>query len=95
MYAVTVTFTLKEGRQEGFLPLMTANARASLHEPACRQFDVCTDPDHPDTVFLYEIYDDLAGFQAHMETPHFQSLGSKIGDMVADKNLVCFAEVVR
>ncbi|OUS37112.1 antibiotic biosynthesis monooxygenase [Rhodobacterales bacterium 56_14_T64] len=95
MYAVTVTFTLNEGRQEDFLPLMIANARASQQEPACRQFDVCTDPDQPDTVFLYELYDDLAGFHAHMETPHFKSLGPKVSDMVADKHLVCFAMVDR
>ena len=93
MYAVTVTFTLNEGRLGDFLPPMMANARASLQEPACRQFDVCTDPERPDTVFLYEVYDDLAGFQAHMETAHFKSVGAKVDGMIADKHLVCFSEV--
>ena len=95
MYAVTVTFTLKEQWQDDFLPLVIANARLSLLEPACRQFDVCCDPEQPGTVFLYELYDDLSGFHAHLETPHFKSFGDKIGDMVADKHIACFSRVVQ
>lgn len=95
MYAVTVTFTLNEGRLEEFLPHMLANARASLQEPACRQFDVCTDPDQPNTVFLYEVYDDLAGFHAHMETPHFKIVGTKVDGMIADKHFACFSNVLK
>lgn len=95
MYAVTVTFKLKEGRLGDFLPFMIENARLSLTEPACRQFDVCTDPEQPGTVFLYELYDDLAGFHAHLETPHFKNFGDKISDMVADKHIACFSEVAQ
>lgn len=93
MYAVTVTFNLKEGRQGDFLPLIIENARLTRLEPACRQFDVCTDPEKPEIVFLYEVYNDLAGFEAHQETPHFKSLGGKVRDMVASKALVCFSKV--
>lgn len=95
MYAVTVTFTLKEGRRDQFLPLMIENARASLQEPACQQFDVCTDPAHPNTVFLYEIYDDPAGFQTHLKMPHFKSFDAQVADMIAAKTVGLFTEVAR
>lgn len=95
MYAVTVSFNLEKGRRGDFLPLMVENARLSLLEPACRQFDVCSDPEQPDTVFLYEIYDDLAGFETHLDTPHFKDFGNKSSEMVASKNLRCFAEVIQ
>lgn len=95
MYAVTVSFNLEKGRREDFLPLMVENARQSLLEPACRQFDVCSDPEQPDTVFLYEIYDDLAGFETHLDTAHFKDFGSKSSEMVTSKILRCFAEVIQ
>jgi len=94
MYAVTVTFTLNPGRASAFLPMMRDNARTSLdREPGCRQFDVCTDPDRPDVVFLYELYDDRAAFDAHLAAPHFQSFDAATQGMVAIKDVVTFAEV--
>lgn len=94
MYAVTVTFTLVPGQEAAFLPLIEENARASREtEPGCRQFDVCTDPARPGEVFLYELYDDLAAFEAHKETAHFRTMGEASRGMVASRELRCFAEV--
>ena len=96
MYAVTVTFTLHQGQAAAFLPLMLDNARASLRkEPGCRQFDVCTDPDAPDTVFLYELYDDRAAFDAHLASPHFRAFDTAVAGMIADKRIVTFREVAQ
>jgi quinol monooxygenase YgiN len=64
-------------------------------EPGCRQFDVCTDPGQPDTVFLYELYDDLAAFEAHQTMPHYKATGPKVEGLVAAKTLVTFARVDR
>ena len=63
MYVITVEFEIDPDRLEAFLPLMRDNAAASVRdEPGCRQFDVCQDPDAPNRIFLYEIYDDHASF---------------------------------
>ena len=95
-YAVTVTFDIKPGRMEEFMEHILFNARSSLRdEPGCRQFDVCTDPSRPDTVFLYELYDDLAAFEAHQTMPHYKATGPKVADLVADKTLLTFAHVDR
>ncbi len=95
MYAVTVTFTLHPGALAEFLPLMTANARTSLQEePGCGQFDICLG-DTPDTVFLYEIYDDRAAFDAHLASAHFKSFDAAVTDMIADKEIRLFGEVIR
>jgi quinol monooxygenase YgiN len=49
----------------------SANATATRErEPGCRQFDVCTSADDG-LVFLYEVYDDRAAFDAHLAAPHF------------------------
>ncbi|WP_299210152.1 putative quinol monooxygenase [uncultured Tateyamaria sp.] len=95
-YAVTVIFDLKPGTQDTFLSHIIRNARRSRYdEPGCQQFDVCTDPSQPDTVFLYELYDDLAAFEAHQQTPHYLETGPKIADMVAKKTLNTFELVHR
>lgn len=94
MYAVTVTFTLHPGTRDAFLPLMRENARTSLdHEPGCRQFDVCTNGD--DVIFLYELYDSAEAFQAHLQSPHFQSFDAAVSDMIADKSVATFTQVLQ
>ena len=96
MFAVTVLFKIREGDLAAFLPLMTENAAASLKsEPACRQFDVCTDPARPDEVFLYEIYDDEAAFKIHLETAHFKSFDAAVADMVQDKTVRTYLQVAQ
>ena len=68
---VLVEIATKPGAQQAFASAIGANARASVNEPGCRRFDVCTDPQASDRVTLYEIYDDEAAFDAHMRTPHY------------------------
>lgn len=93
-YVVTVQFTIKPGQMPAFHNLMLENARASLRdEPGCRQFDVCTDPDRPDQMFLYEVYDDRAAFDAHMATPHFKKMGELSAGMAKDKHIVTYSEI--
>ena len=41
-------------------------------EAGCRRFDVLVSEDEPDVVWLYEVYDDAAAFDAHLETPHLK-----------------------
>lgn len=96
MYAVTVTFTIKPGRMESFMSLMLENAKASKAlEPGCRQFDVCRDPSVPDQVFLYELYDDRAAFDAHMGMDHFKAFDAAAVEMIASKSVQCFEEVTQ
>ena len=83
MYVVTVEFKIDPPQWESFLPLMVENARASREtEPGCRQFDVCAEAAKPATVFLYELYDDRAAFDAHRETPHFRSFSAAAKGMI-------------
>lgn len=94
MFAVVVTLKIKAGQMDQFMPLMLENARASVaDEPECHQFDVCTDANHPSTVFLYEVYSDLAGFNAHLQTPHYKRFDSTVGTMVEGKEVRTFATV--
>ena len=93
MFAVCVTFRIAPGRMDEFLPLMVGNARLSRHEePGCRHFDVCRDGDE---VFLYEVYDDRAAFDAHLASAHFRAFDAAVERMVADKQVRLYEEVIR
>ncbi|MGB7206807.1 MAG: putative quinol monooxygenase [Anderseniella sp.] len=94
MFAVVVTFEIRTGMINEFMPVMLENARASLRdEPDCHQFDVCTDEKQPDSVFLYELYSDLAAFEAHQLTPHFHQFNKAGGPMIEAKEVRTFAQV--
>lgn len=94
MYAVTVSLALVPDQMQDFLPLIRENAKISLSsEPGCRQFDICTDPGTPDLVFLYELYEDRAAFDAHLASTHFESFDSAAQAMIADKTVHCFERV--
>ena len=96
MFAVCVLFEIKPGDMDRFKPLIEANAAASVaNEPGCSRFDVCTDPDRPNHVFLYEIYDNADAFAEHRKTPHFLTFDAAVGDMTAAKTVNTYNTVFK
>ena len=94
MFAVTVTFDIAPGQMPRFLPRMQMNAATSLREEeGCHQFDVCTDPDRPDQLFLYELYTDQAAFKAHLASDHYKAFDAEVADLVIAKDVRLFSEV--
>ena len=88
MYVVTVEFAIDPARWDEFLPLMHDNAaRSRSVEPGCRQFDVCVDPARSDVVFLYELYDDRAAFDAHLASPHFKAFAAATEAMIVKRHV--------
>lgn len=86
-YAVCVTFGLKAVHMDAFVARVAQQAKDSLSEPGCRVFDVWTGGAQSQRVFLYEVYDDRAAFDAHLETPHFHSFDAAVADMVISKDV--------
>lgn len=80
---ILVEFRLKPGTRERFLAAVEPDAKASVgREPGCRRFDVLVPEGEADVVWLYEIYDDAAAFDAHMETPHLKEFQTAIEPIV-------------
>ena len=91
MFAVTVTFIIHPGQLDGFLTLVRANAETSLkQEEGCKQFDVCVDPERPNEIFLYELYDDAAAFDIHLNSAHFKVFDSAVAGMVESKTATTY-----
>jgi autoinducer 2-degrading protein len=87
-YVITVDFEIEPAELGNFLSLVRENAKRSLQdEPGCRRFDVATLRDGSARVFLYEIYDDEAAFQAHLLTAHFKAFATATKAMVKDRKI--------
>ncbi len=86
--AVHVLFTIKSDCINQFHEAVLLQAKNSLEkEPWCVQFDVCTMPQRPDCVMLYETYDDRAAFEKHRETQHLADFNATIADWVVDREV--------
>lgn len=90
-FVILARFRIAPGAMDEFLAQIRRNAAASVaHEPGCRRFDVLTPESGADgEVVLYEIYDGVAAFDAHMRTPHFAAFRA------ATASIVLSAEVER
>lgn len=87
-FVITVDFRLKPGAMAEFRQLVDSNARDSCRdEPGCRRFDVLVPQGEADRVFLYEIYDDRAAFEAHLKTAHFAVFNRASAALVTAKDI--------
>ena len=55
------------------------------NEPGCRRFDVAFSDEDRSKVFLYELYDDRAAFEAHQRTEHFRQFDAATPAWVISK----------
>ena len=86
MLVLVVEFRIKAAHVDAFDAAIRCNAQSSMDdEPGCRQFDVCRDPDDAALFFLYELYDDEAAIQAHLQSPHFLQMNAATAPWVDTK----------
>ena len=90
MQALVVEFRIAAGQIDAFAQAIAENARLSLDEPGCRQFDVCRDPADPALFFLYELYDDQAAIEAHLQAAHFLRMNALTANWVLGKTVKRF-----
>jgi quinol monooxygenase YgiN len=64
-YVVVATWRAREGEADAIAGILRRVVPIFRAEPACRQFVAHRSVDDPRTFFLYEQYDDEAGFDAH------------------------------
>ena len=88
MLVVCVYFEIKPVCIDAFFEVMRKNAVASLkNEIGCHQFDINQDPLSPNSLFLYELYDDDAAFELHKQTDHYLEFNEAIAPMIIGKTL--------
>lgn len=71
-YVVAATWRAREGEEDAIAHLLETMVPLFQAEPACRIFQAHRSTEDPREFFLYEQYDDEAGFQAHLATERFK-----------------------
>ncbi len=90
-YVVLAQFEVKAGQLAHMVEAAKIDAKASVaNEPGCHRFDVLVPHDGADRVALYEIYEDEAAFQAHLETPHLKAFRDAIGPLIENRRIDTF-----
>ena len=93
-YIVCVTLRIKQQHCEDFKLIMHTNAMTSLqNEEGCLQFDVCSNPDEPCHVFLYEAYTSKLAFEEHLNSEHYLLFDAKTKNMIEEKIVKTFSSV--
>ena len=88
MYIVTVEIDVDPLFVAPFMEAMHENARNSVAlEAGCRRFDVCLAEEDATHVFLYEVYDDRAAFEAHLSTGHYKMFDARVQKWITSKRV--------
>jgi (4S)-4-hydroxy-5-phosphonooxypentane-2,3-dione isomerase len=87
-YALVVKLKIRDMYREEFLVLLGRNVRTSLEEePGCLSFDVRESTSTPNAFLYYEVYQDEAAFNQHINLPrvaeHLQKTAPMLDGEVA------------
>ena len=73
-YVLAVTWIAKPGHETEVGEILRQLHAASNQEPGCITYEVHVDPEDARQFFIYEVYRDAGGLEAHQETTHFKEL---------------------
>jgi len=91
-HVIAVRWTIRPGHEQEALELARTMVEPSNAEPGCRTYVLHTDPADPAMLFLYEVYDDAAAFQAHCESAHFKAtVEAQIFPLLDERRLEIYA----
>ena len=71
MYVVFSINKVKVEHLDAFVRNVRLHARQSNSEPGCVRYEVLEDTADPQTICLYEVFVDEAGFSAHLRAPYY------------------------
>jgi autoinducer 2-degrading protein len=92
-YINAVDIDVVPGQVDAYLAALKENGVAAVHEPGCHEFNITVSPKDPNHVFIFEVYENTAAFEAHRATDHFKKYAATTKDMVAKRDARMFASV--
>jgi (4S)-4-hydroxy-5-phosphonooxypentane-2,3-dione isomerase len=92
-YINAVDIDIAPGQIDAYLAALKENGAAAVHEPGCQEFNITVSPKDPNHVFIFEVYDNEAAFQAHRATDHYKKYAATTKEMVAKRDAHMLASV--
>jgi (4S)-4-hydroxy-5-phosphonooxypentane-2,3-dione isomerase len=84
-YVNAVDLDIVPEQLQSYLAAVKENGAATVKEPGCREFDILTLASNPNHVFLFEVYESEAAYQAHRASDHFKKYAETTKAMVAKR----------
>lgn len=79
MYQFLVSFVVQPEHREDFIRSAQKTGRDSLaNEPGSKRFEVITDEENPNLIYLNEVYVDVDAFNAHAGGPYFGAFFAEV-----------------
>ena len=85
-FGLVVNIRTHPETRTAFMEKLAANAAAARTEAGCLQFDVLVNPEDPNKIMLYEIYESEAAFQEHQGTQAFKTYLAEAVPMLAGRD---------
>ncbi len=86
LYINAVDIDIVPGQIDNYLAALKENGAASVHEPGCREFNIAVSQKDTNRVFVFEVYDNAAAFDAHLQTDHFKKYAATTKGMIAKRD---------
>lgn len=71
-FVVVATWIAQDGLEAEVAAALERLQASSLQESGCREYRVHREVDAPRSFLLYELYDDPAAYEAHLDSAHFR-----------------------
>jgi autoinducer 2-degrading protein len=88
LYINAVNIDVVPGQIENYLAaIKEVGATAIKTEPGCSEFDITVSQKDPNRLFIFEVYDNTAAFDAHLKSDHYKKYAAAVKDIVAKREV--------
>lgn len=89
-FAVAIEIVAKEGKGEALAKILQGLIAPTMAEEGVKFFIPYRSPTDPLSFFIYELYVDEAGWEAHNKAPHFLSIVDELVSLAAHRQRIPF-----
>lgn len=83
-FQIVVTAKIKEGKAKDFEAAMAKVIAPTRKEKGCKGYELHRDLEVTNRFVLFEHWQDLAAFEAHMKAPYLEELLNAVHDLLAE-----------
>jgi autoinducer 2-degrading protein len=95
LYINAVNIDVVPGQIENYLAaIKEVGAAAIKTEPGCSEFNITVSQKDPNHLFIFEVYDNAAAFDAHLKSDHYKKYAAAAKDIVAKREVHPLSSVV-
>jgi (4S)-4-hydroxy-5-phosphonooxypentane-2,3-dione isomerase len=95
LYINAVNIDVVPGQVENYLAaIKEVGAAAIKTEPGCSEFNITVSQKDPNHLFIFEVYDNAAAFDAHLKSDHYKKYAAAAKDIVAKREVHPLSSVV-